>query len=96
MRGGLPCPIAVIGKLGIMVAMEQLIETDKRGRASLGKASARYLMREEADGTLILEPATVVTELERQFMANSALQAQIEYAQAHPEQRRRRTPRNAR
>jgi hypothetical protein len=28
-----------------------------------------------------------VTELERQFLANAALQAQIEYAGQHPEQR---------
>ncbi|MGZ4619584.1 MAG: hypothetical protein ACXV5Q_13650 [Frankiaceae bacterium] len=39
------------------------------------------------DGTLILEPVVVVTELERRFLANAALQAQIEYARQHPEQR---------
>jgi hypothetical protein len=44
-------------------------------------------MREESDGTLILEPAAVVTELERRLLANAALQAQIEYARQHPEQR---------
>lgn len=69
------------------------METDARGRASLGRPSRRYLMREEADGTLILEPAVVVTELERRFMANSALQAQIDYARAHPDQRRPRRER---
>ena len=47
-------------------------------------------MHEESDGTLVLEPAVVVTELERRFMANSALQAQIEYAKKHPEQQRPR------
>jgi hypothetical protein len=71
-----------------MVAMtQQIVETDSRGRASLGRPGRRYLMHEESDGTLILEPATVLTELERRFLANAALQAQIEYARSHPEQR---------
>ncbi len=68
----------------------QIIETDLRGRASLGKPHSRYLMHEEADGTLVLEPAAVVTELERRFMANAALQAEISFARTHPEQRRPR------
>jgi len=50
-------------------------------------------MHEESDGTLVLEPAVVVTELERRFLANAALQADINYAQAHPEQRVRRRSR---
>lgn len=51
-------------------------------------------MHEESDGMLVLEPAAVVTELERRFMANSALQGQIDDARAHPEQRvqRQRRP----
>lgn len=69
---------------------DQIIETDARGRASLGRPSRRYLMHEESDGTLVLEPAVVVTELERRFMANSTLQAQIAYAKEHPEQQRPR------
>ena len=67
-----------------------LIETDSRGRATIGHPDQRYLLHEEPDGTLVLEPASVVTELERRFMANSALQAQIAYAKAHPEQRVKR------
>lgn len=69
---------------------EQIIETDARGRASLGRPGRRYLLHEESDGTLMLEPAVVVTDLERRFMANAALQAQIEDARAHPGQRRSR------
>ena len=67
-----------------------LIETDSRGRATIGHPDRQYLLHEEPDGTLVLEPASVVTELERRFMANSALQAQIAYAKAHPEQRVKR------
>ena len=73
---------------------DQLVETDARGRASLGKPGGRYLMHEESDGTLILEPATVVTELERRYLANATLQAEIAHAREHPEQQRPR-PRRA-
>ena len=52
-------------------------------------------MHEESDGTLVLEPAVVVTELERRFMANAALQAQIKDARKHPEKRRSRRSRRA-
>ena len=51
-------------------------------------------MHEESDGTLILEPATVVTELERRYLANATLQAEIAHAREHPEQQRPR-PRRA-
>ena len=73
-----------------------LIETDSRGRASLGHPGKRYILHEEPDGTLILEPAVVMTELERRFMENAVVQAQIADAKDHPEERRKRTPRNAR
>lgn len=80
--------------MGMSSVSEQIIETDARGRASIGRPSRRYLLHEESDGTLVLEPAVVVTELERQFLANSALQAQIAYAQEHPEQQRPRRRRD--
>ncbi|MHB8296898.1 MAG: hypothetical protein ACYDH5_20275 [Acidimicrobiales bacterium] len=70
--------------------MDQVVETDARGRASLGRPSQRYLLHEEPGGVLVLEPAVVVTELERRFMSNAAVQAQIAYATEHPEQRRQR------
>lgn len=65
----------------------RVVDTDRRGRATLGHPGQRYLMREEPDGTLVLEPAVVVSELERRFMANAAVQAQIAHAKEHPEQR---------
>lgn len=73
--------------------MDQIIDTDARGRASLGQPNHRYLMHEESDGTLVLEPAVVITELERRFLANTEVQEQIAYARAHPEQRIRRSQR---
>jgi len=60
---------------------EQIVETDARGRASLGRPG------QLPDWRRATAPAVVVTELERQFLANAALQAQIEYAGQHPEQR---------
>ncbi len=60
-------------------------DTGAQGRASLGKPDRRYLMHEESDGTLVLEPAVVMTELERSFLANTGLQNRIEEARRHPE-----------
>ncbi len=73
---------------------DQLIELDNRRRASLGKLGRpehrRYLATEQPDGTIVLTPAVVMTELEARFLANSALVAQIEDDWKHPE---RMTPR---
>ncbi len=52
------------------------------GPASAGRGR-RDLMREESDGTLVLEPATVVTELERRFLANAAGPIQYVAASSH-------------
>ena len=74
-----------------------LIELDERRRVSFGKLGrhSRYLAREEADGTLIFEPAVVMTELEARFMANRELVARIEESRKHPERLRRRRTRPA-
>lgn len=73
---------------------ETLIELDARRRASLGRVGrpehTRYLVREEADGTLILTPAAVVTDLEAQFLRDPGLLARIEEERRHPERLRRR------
>jgi len=73
-----------------------VIELDDRRRASLGKFGRhdRYLVREQEDGTLILEPAIVLTEAEAAFLANPALVALIEEERAHPERLRPRTKRS--
>lgn len=67
----------------------ELVELDARRRLSLGKIGhhSRYLVREEPDGTLIFEPAVVLTELEARFMANPALVARVDDNRAHPERR---------
>lgn len=65
-----------------------LIESDARSRVTLpgNKGNRRYLMHEEPDGTLILEPAVVMSELERRYLL-SEVAAQVEDARAHPERR---------
>ena len=100
MIGSALCPFAHMGQVGRLVGMTMptghsgsLVETDARGRVSLGRPDRRYLLHEEPDGTLILQPAAVVSELELKFLSNSALQAQIAYAKAHPEQRVKRRKR---
>jgi hypothetical protein len=67
-----------------------LVELDDRRRLSLGKVGrhSRYLVREEPDGTLIFEPAVVMTEFEARFLAHPKLVAQIAENAAHPERRR--------
>ncbi len=66
-----------------------LIELDDRRRASLGKLGRpehrRYLAIEHSDGTIVLTPAIVMTELEARFLANRALVERIEENRRHPE-----------
>ena len=71
----------------------RLVTADPRGRVTVGQPDRPYLVHEEPDGTVVLEPAVVMSELERRFLENAALQASIEYARAHPEQRVGRRPR---
>jgi len=66
--------------------MTTLVSTDARGRVSLGHPNQDYRLTEHADGTLVLEPAVVMSELERRFLADAGLQAQIAYYRAHPEE----------
>ena len=76
-----------------LMGASRLVTADPRGRVTVGQADRPYLVHEEPDGTIVLEPAVVMSELERRFLENAALQASIEYARAHPEQRVGRRPR---
>ena len=71
--------------MGAMLT-EVLLDTDSRGRASLGRPGRRYRMTEANDGTITLEPASIITDAERRYLANTDLQAQIAHARAHPEE----------
>ena len=68
------------------------VELQDRKRANLARFAKHdaYLVREEADGTLIWEPATVITEAERRLMRDEVLMAQITEARSNPASLRRR------
>src|SRR5437879_3960869 len=72
-----------------MASNPTLIELDSRRRASLAKLAKhdRYLASEEPDGTIVLVPAVVITELEAHFRANPDLVARVKDNMAHPERR---------
>lgn len=65
-----------------------VIELDDRRRASFGRIGRpehrRYLVTEESDGTIIMRPAVVMTELEARMLANPKLVRRIEANRADP------------
>jgi len=65
----------------------KFVTADVRGRVAIGRPDRAFLMHEEDDGTVVLEPAVVMSELEQRFLRNAGVQAQIEYAREHPEER---------
>jgi hypothetical protein len=54
---------------------ETVIELDTRRRANFGNVGRhrRYLATEEPDGTIVLTPAVVVTELEANLLSHAEL-----------------------
>ena len=74
--------------------MSLLIETDGRSRVVLpGRPNQRFLVRENADGSLLLEPAVVVSEAQYDYDHNPELRSTLAAAAASPTVRRTRTPR---
>jgi len=73
---------------------DTLIELDTRRRVSLGRVwrpeHTRYLVHEEEDGTVVLTPAAVVSDLEARFLRDPTLVSRIEEERRRPEQLRRR------
>lgn len=48
--------------------MTLIVETDTRSRVVLpGRPNERFLVRENADGSLLLQPARVVTEAQHEY-----------------------------
>jgi hypothetical protein len=68
--------------------LDVILELDERRRASLGRIGRpehrRYLVSEEPDGTIILRPAVVMTELEARLLANRALVERIRENEKDP------------
>lgn len=65
-----------------------LIELDPRGRVSLKKLAGshdRYLASRYDDGTIVLEPAAVVTEAQARYLASPHVADALEAAMARPD-----------
>ncbi|MDY6871780.1 MAG: hypothetical protein SV966_15165 [Actinomycetota bacterium] len=56
----------------------QFVETDAEGRVALpGHSCRRFLLRENADGSILLQPANVVTEAQYEHDATPELRDSI-------------------
>ncbi|MEM6107405.1 hypothetical protein AAHS21_14350 [Mycobacterium sp. 050272] len=60
--------------------MSELIRTDSRGRVTLvGHPDSAYFLHEEADGVLVLEPATDMSVAQAAYLAlPTAVRARID------------------
>lgn len=68
-----------------------MIETDSRSRVVLpGHPEETFLMQENADGSILLQPARVVTAAQLDYDENSELRALLARAADSPTVRRRR------
>ena len=71
-----------------------VVETDGRSRVVLpGHPNQRYLLRVNADGSLLLQPARVVTEAQQEYDTNSELRDLLARAAKAPTVRRTRSRR---
>jgi len=67
------------------------ISTDDRSRVVLpGHPNETFLLRENADGSLLLEPASVVSEAQATYDQDPALRELLERAMTSASVRRRR------
>ncbi len=74
----------------------KVIETDARGRATItGHPDQRFIVQENADGSLLLQPATLVTEAQREYDTDPELQRLLAAATDSPTVRRMRRRREA-
>lgn len=73
-----------------------IVETDSRSRVVLpGHSNQRFVVQENADGSLLLQPARVVTEAQLEYNSDPELRALLTRASQSPTVHRRRTPRSA-
>ena len=70
-----------------------IVEVDSRNRVSLSRLTHkhdRYIVREEADGTVIRNRPLCSLRQSETISANPEVQAAVEYSRQHQEQRRPR------
>ena len=53
------------------------VRTDARGRLSLGIPDAEFLLWEQSDGAIVLEPAVTISRTEAALLADDNLQERI-------------------
>jgi hypothetical protein len=76
------------------VSEPAVIETDNRSRAVLpGHPNQRYLMRENDDGSILLQPARIVTDAQHEYDTTPELRDLLTRATASPTVRRARNRR---
>jgi hypothetical protein len=64
---------------------ETLIRTDKQSRVTLpGHPNQQFLVRENGDGSLVLEPAVVVTAAQYAYDTDPELQGILRQAMTSP------------
>ena len=71
--------------------MTSLVQTDSRSRVVLpGHANEMFQMRENSDGSILLEPARVVTEAQSEYDESPELQELLSRAMTAPSVKRSR------
>lgn len=76
--------------------MDVLVETDARSRVVLpGHPEERFLVHENADGSLLLQPARVVTEAQAEYDSNPELRELLTRTAKAPTVRRSRQRRQS-
>ncbi len=71
--------------------MRITVETDDRSRVVLpGHSNQRFVVEEQADGSLLLQPARVVTEAQHEYDSHPTLRELLDRAAASPTVGRRR------
>lgn len=79
-----------------MNTRETVVETDARSRVVLpGHPNERFIVRENGDGSLLLEPAQVVSKAQAEYDSDPELRELIARASAAPTVRRRRSHRTS-
>lgn len=74
--------------------MTQLIETDARARVVLpGRANQRFLVQENEDGSLLLQPAVVLTAAQCEYNNDPALRELLTQASGSATVRKTRSRR---
>lgn len=79
-----------------MTTLDPFVETDARSRVVLtGHPNERFLVRENGDGSLLLEPARVVSEAQAEYDRDPELRDLLARASAAHTVRRTRSRRTS-